>query len=640
MYRIALINMPCAAADLPSIALTQLKSIVKKEFGDSVEVKIFYLNIDFVNFLGLEMYEIISNSVQANTSGLGDWFFKPEAFPEMADDPDTYLSRHFSEHREQLEFFRSHLLQKRGSTGDFLEELIDRDGLDQFDLVGFTSMFSQNLASFALARRLKARKPNIVTVVGGANCETSMGKVIARQIESIDFVFSGPSLITFPHFLRELMNDGAGAHKIPGVYSRKKLALDLMGAGGQIGEELDIDVEVPLDYDDYLDQLDSKLDLAPGDLEPKIPFETSRGCWWGERSHCTFCGLNGMTMKYRAMSPEMALRSLHELFRRYSDRASEFKSVDNILPRNYLTDVLPQLETPEGVSLFYEVKADLKEHEMEIMANAGVTRIQPGIESIATSTLKLMRKGTTSFQNIKFLKYCQRYGITAFWNLLVGFPSEKEDVYKKYCDDMVLLVHLQPPSGAYPVRFDRFSPYHSQATEIGLKLKPSEFYSMIYPFDADELENLAYFFADQNYNADYIQAAARWLGKMRERVEYWKTRWHQRDELLKPELYLKRRGAAAVVYDSRSGRAVEHRLGASGERILRALSGQQKLSRLAPKLEMSESELERQVTVFRQRGLVFAEGDLYMSLVMGDDEEAAPLLRPSEETVTEQFDFA
>ena len=35
--------------------------------------------------------------------------------------------------------------------------------------------------------------------------------------------------------------------------------------------------------------------------------ETARGCWWGERQHCTFCGLNGATMAFRSKTPERVL---------------------------------------------------------------------------------------------------------------------------------------------------------------------------------------------------------------------------------------------------------------------------------------------------------------------------------------------
>jgi hypothetical protein len=53
MYKISLINMPFVALHIPSIALTQLKSVVTKEFGDEVSVDIHYLNHDYAKFLGL-----------------------------------------------------------------------------------------------------------------------------------------------------------------------------------------------------------------------------------------------------------------------------------------------------------------------------------------------------------------------------------------------------------------------------------------------------------------------------------------------------------------------------------------------------------------------------------------------------------
>src|SRR3712207_7222676 len=41
----------------------------------------------------------------------------------------------------------------------------------EVDVVGFSSTYQQNAASFALARRLKQRYPAIVTVFGGANLD-------------------------------------------------------------------------------------------------------------------------------------------------------------------------------------------------------------------------------------------------------------------------------------------------------------------------------------------------------------------------------------------------------------------------------------------------------------------------------------
>src|SRR2546427_13090875 len=92
-----------------------------------------------------------------------------------------------------------------------------------------------------------------------------------------------------------------------------------------------------------------------GKVEPMLFFETSRGCWWGERAHCTFCGLNGQTMAYRAMKPENAMRQFDWLFS-HAPWATKYCCTDNIMPMDYLTDVFPKITPPPGASIFYEVK--------------------------------------------------------------------------------------------------------------------------------------------------------------------------------------------------------------------------------------------------------------------------------------------
>ena len=131
---------------------------------------------------------------------------------------------------------------------------------------------------------------------------------------------------------------------------------------------------MPLNYDDYLESVSSN--FSRSEVEPELLFETSRGCWWGERAHCTFCGLNGSTMQYRAMAPKGAVERFQQLFD-HAPEVTHFKAVDNILPREYLTEVFPKLSPPRGTSIFYEVKADLKDAELATLAAAGVNVVQP-----------------------------------------------------------------------------------------------------------------------------------------------------------------------------------------------------------------------------------------------------------------------
>ena len=72
-----------------------------------------------------------------------------------------------------------------------------------------------------------------------------------------------------------------------------------------------------------------------------IPIETARGCWWGMKNHCTFCGLNRQGMEFRAKSPDRVLSMLGELSARYESR--HFNAIDNILAPEYTTKLFGAL---------------------------------------------------------------------------------------------------------------------------------------------------------------------------------------------------------------------------------------------------------------------------------------------------------
>ena len=619
MFEIALVNMPLAALPMPSLALTQLRSVVRRELGDRVRAEVHYLNHDFAHFLGLAAYKDLV-SFEHHPTGLGEWFFRPVAFPDAPDNSDEYFQRYYPPHTPRNRTIAAFVRQKRTELAGHFDQMIDLYGLDRVDMVGLTSMFSQNAASIAMARRIKARNPKVVVAMGGANCEGVMGRALVDAVEVVDFVFSGPSLKSFPALVRALQaGEADGCHRIDGVFSRRnqaRFAGCSAGAAGEdevvevsaFGQETDINAPVELDYAPYLDAYEANF---PGESKPQLFFETSRGCWWGERAHCTFCGLNGTTIGYRSMRPDLVFGVFNELFQ-YEGRCGDLSSVDNILPKSYLADVLPFVDTPASMRFFYEVKADLTENDFRVLAKSRVLLIQPGIEALNTSTLKLMRKGTSSFQNLQFLVNCLRYGVSPAWNLLIGFPREEIEVYEKYDADLPLLTHLPPPGGVFPIRFDRFSPYHEEAAEYGLNLQPLDWYPLTYPWSDEVLSRLAYYFADHNYGAAYALNAAKMVMRLREKVERWTARWASAATV--PRLELRRGATGTTVFDSRPDLAVEYEIGAGTVRLLDALATPKKVVNLVkelPGLDV-QAELER----VRERRLVFQEGDRILSLIV------------------------
>ncbi len=611
--KISLVNMPFANIELPSIALTQIRSIVQNQFPGKVSIDIVPLNHDFAKYLGTDRYRYVSTSMQALYAGLGDWFFRQQAFPHLPDNTEKYLRRYFWGKTEDEQHVKEMIQQKRPGLDEYMDQLITEYELDKAQVLGFTSTFMQNAASFALAKRMKQRNPEVLVVMGGANCEFPMGKVIAEQVEYVDFAFSGPALKSFPEFLRHCMDgDLSKCSSIDGVFSK---SAGTLAAGLKImGEEMSIDEPIELDYEDFMRRFDE--DFANTGLKPILPFETSRGCWWGQRAHCTFCGLNPDTMGFRAMKPDLAIEQFKSLFR-YSG-VGLLEAVDNILPKSYLEEVLPFLETPSGMEIFYEVKADLSEKDFAVLSKARVNHIQPGIESLATSTLKLMKKGTTAFQNVNFLKMCALYGIKPYWNLLIGFPGEGAEVYRRYLDIIPLLVHLQPPSGVFPVRFDRFSPYYNQAESYKLDLHPMDFYSFIYPFDEAILRDFVYYFSDRNLSAEYFTTMVQWIGKLQAVVNQWLARWKDPTQGLPPRLDFQ--GDSDIIRDSRSGQTVEYSVGASGKAILNFLSKPARIEEVVKVFSAQfGSNLSNQIELLREKGVVFQEGERLISLVLDSE---------------------
>jgi magnesium-protoporphyrin IX monomethyl ester (oxidative) cyclase len=96
MTRIVLITMPFADWRKPSFALSQLAALTRREFGDAVEVEVRYLNFNFANYLGVETYDAIADSVGHLMTGIGEWLFRPMAFPELPDNTTDYFQRYYT----------------------------------------------------------------------------------------------------------------------------------------------------------------------------------------------------------------------------------------------------------------------------------------------------------------------------------------------------------------------------------------------------------------------------------------------------------------------------------------------------------------------------------------------------------------
>jgi ribosomal peptide maturation radical SAM protein 1 len=524
---VVLVAMPFLDPWRPSIQLGLLKAVTA---AAGFPVRTLHANLDFAQAIGRDRYQLLC---EHRGPLIGEWLFSLAAFPDTAPDPDArliddladelgYLGPSSDKRREEL------LRIREADVPAYLDALVAGFPWESAAVVGFTSTFQQNTASFALARRLKARYPGLVTVFGGANFDGEMGPELVRAVDCVDFAVIGEGDEAFPRLLTALAGSG-DLSAVPGLARR---------VDGQVvvtppqPAAVRLDALPPPDYDEYFQRAE-ELGLRPGagHRDVWLPIETARGCWWGAKHHCTFCGLNGTAMAFRSKSPERVLAELRQQAQRY--RSFRFEAVDNILDMTYLSQVFPAL-IAQGCDyeFFYEVKATLRREQLKLLAQAGVRQVQPGIESLSSHVLQLMRKGVRAIQNVNFLRWSLYYGIDAQWNLLWGFPGETEQDYAEQAAVLPHLRHLPPPSSAAQVWLERFSPLFTDQDRFPRRARrPERSYQYVYPGSVD-LDRVAYFFEyelegelpDRAYAA-VRSAVAEWSGAWqagpRPVLKYW-----------------------------------------------------------------------------------------------------------------------
>ena len=232
-------------------------------------------------------------------------------------------------------------------------------------VLAVSSIFSQVNGALAVIKRVKEIAPGIASILGGTNVSGEAGAAILRHYPSVDYVFFGEGDEVFAQVCRIAMGLESGPMPY-GVVRRGEPVPDPIPH--RMTEDMN-QVCWP-DYSDYVAEWEREQAGSYGvpmfgrqfveenkDLlylsgaNYAIYLEGSRGCWWGQKHPCSFCGLNGRT--------------------------------DNILSFDAMEHLLPMLaESGRKLTLVGEVKTNLKERDIEKLVQAGFRIVQPGIESL------------------------------------------------------------------------------------------------------------------------------------------------------------------------------------------------------------------------------------------------------------------
>lgn len=513
---IYLVSMPYADLQRPPAAMGLLHALLQK---NGLTVRSFYANLLFGERIGSTAWNTVGRARPQDC--LGDWTFSHIAFPDHAVNLEQFAAviegRIWGYRGDNLEQIKQILAEVREAAGVFVEEAVEEILSAKPQIVACSSTFSQHVPSLALLRGVKHRAPEVVTMMGGANCEGVMGVTTHRCFEWVDYVVCGEAdaiivdLVKAIEFSLESGTPSGGPEvgSFGGSLPVEELPTGVLGhahrlegyprsASGPCPTPFKALDELPVpDYDDYFATLEECPALRQR-IEPSLPLEASRGCWWGKQQGCTFCGLNGENSLFRSKSAQRVLQQMESLGHRYG--INRLEMTDNILNPGFFNSLLPELKRRGSpYKIFWETRSNLDRRQTELLKDAGVIWIQPGMESLHSSHLALMNKGCQAWENIQLLKYSRQNGLRLVWFILNGLPGEEDSWFAEMARRVPLLTHLQPPQYLIPVLFTRFSQYHHTPQKYGLSLTVPDTYAQVYPLGDKDLERLAYFFEDRRF---------------------------------------------------------------------------------------------------------------------------------------------
>jgi ribosomal peptide maturation radical SAM protein 1 len=610
--RVALVSMPWAPISEPSLALAILKAQLARE---GVHSRVFHSSLGLLRHVTGAAYQQM-----AMLWGLDEFTFSGVLDEGLSQDQaDCLMERCFAHSkpdsalpfRTKEDLGRALIRMRHEIVPQYLAECAEEILAYQPTMVGMTCMFDQTLASTALALLIRQQHPEIQIVCGGYALEGPPGLEVLRAFPPIDAVAAGdgePIIAALAHASvgRIALSD------VPGVLTREN-------PSGKPRQRFELEASPDPDYSDWYG------DLAAMKARDKItitttvlPIESSRGCWWGQKQHCVFCGIDEVTLAYRTKKAATVLDMLGRMRERYG-ADTPFRFSDYILPHNFIGELLPKLAQVEPrYELHCEIKANQSDDRIQAFAEAGFSELQPGIESFDSNVLRLMTKGVTGIANVHLLKLGYVYGVQINYNVLYGLPGERPDWYRRMIELVPRLYHLTPPVTRTETIVTRFAPLHTSPQRFGLQAQPRHHRCYDTLFSQEflqrtgfSLDDYAYYF--ERYFRYHPEAPPLYWTLVRE-IDHWKKQHLTREVVLSWETM---DDESLRIRDTRFAEPGEIVLGPLESRVYLACDRAPKtLEALARDLDVPSDQTGSAVESLDRAGLVWREGEQVLGLAV------------------------
>jgi len=614
---IHLVNVPFGSIMRAPLALGLIKAQLAQA---GIAARTHNVNFLFGRVMGFGAYETIARFKGVETQ-ISEWLFAEAAWRQPFGPNEDDFLRQCGDELDAIPHVTDPVAWFRKLRRETVDVYLEKCCLRLFQwgppkVVAFSCMFFQTTAALALGRRIKEQSPETKLVYGGACFHGEAGQELIEKVPWIDVVAVGEADAEIVPLFAALER-GELPRELPGVIVRDANGV-IAGPPTRPASAATLEALPDPDYTEFFEDAGKVglLDDAVWLDRASLPFEASRGCWWGQKKHCTFCGLNGDGMEFRVKSAERVLATLARLSR-YPTR--NLQATDNIMAMSYWKSLLPVLAdqplmhaSGKKIDLFFEIKPNLTRAQIKALAEANVVYVQPGIESLSTHLLKAVDKGVTALQNVFFLKCATEYGLLPIWNVLIRIPGEAAEDYAEMSALIPRLLHLRPPTGGAPrVEVHRYSPYFERAGVFVDELRPAAWYHGVYP-DHIDLGRVAYYF-EATWKHTLGGAT---YDELIDRTHTWMRRWA---EPAPPRLTMRDVDDDALeIEDTRGKDPVVWRLEGRQARLYRQLADITTPEKVhaAVGTELTVDEIRGELLGFVAEGLAMREHDRFLGLAI------------------------
>lgn len=449
-----LVSLPWQAYDMPSVAIAALSAHIQA-VAPMWTVCSCSSQVDIASRIGFPLYEMLQSHLE-----LAELVPMALYYPsrrELAASRFAFLAAQLDQTRHPKQLC-PHVTSWSG-VYDHCEGVLDTE-LDALagavsataTVLGMTSTIGL-FTALVLARKVKALRPDVTTVLGGAVFTGRIAASISEAYEVIDVVVHGEGEDALRNILESLRNRCAqpSAINLPSAYTPPRI---LRGTQSSDMSQLPIP-----DYDEFAEAAKRHA------IKWVIPLEGSRGCWWGR---CAFCSLNAQWNGYREKTVRRVTDEVTYLTTRYNIRDVVF--VDNLLNRRDLTDMAAELQQlRKGLRLCGCLRATATSLDVLRLWFAGLTDLVVGIESFSDGCLDRIGKGTSVIDNLAIMKTCCELRITIHANVLVGIPGTTEKEVAECAKNISRYACIYQPCTVTQFQLGIDSPIYNRPEAFGVR---------------------------------------------------------------------------------------------------------------------------------------------------------------------------